>query len=316
MISRKSTKTIADSYCSCFAYTRKSSIYSRPSSEVYIDRLYDFLYTNEFQPWLLNEIKHLSKSSPRSLEEFIMRIHTGESLVKATQQWDWKQRVELGQQVLKDLAECLIRDRFSEPESKVFSLEERKQAVDHMQLSLEIDGYIFRNNFLGIPEESIIDETEEQGVLESLMISLELPDIPTLKHHLELTVSDYQGSRWDDSISNSRKVLEGVLSQTAARLGTITKLEVLSPEKIARAAEVRDYLERNKILVKREKETINQVYGLLSETGGHPNIAGKDQARLMRHLALTFSQFVLLRLEGFSKKYTKTNPPDKNNDVG
>ena len=37
----------------------------------------------------------------------------------------------------------------------------------------------------------------------------------------------------------------------------------------------------------------------MSDTGGHPYMAAKDQARLMRHLALTFSQFVLLRLEGY-----------------
>jgi hypothetical protein len=30
----------------------------------------------------------------------------------------------------------------------------------------------------------------------------------------------------------------------------------------------------------------------------HPFIARQDQARLMRNLSLTFSQFVLLRLEG------------------
>ena len=57
-------------------------------------------------------------------------------------------------------------------------------------------------------------------------------------------------------------------------------------------------LERSGMLEKKEKEAIAQVYGLLSNTGGHPYIAERDQARLMRHLSLTFAQFVLLRLEG------------------
>ena len=47
---------------------------------------------------------------------------------------------------------------------------------------------------------------------------------------------------------------------------------------------------RNKILEKKEKEAIAKVYGLLSDTGSHPYIADRDQARLMRHLSLTFSQ--------------------------
>ena len=100
-------------------------------------------------------------------------------------------------------------------------------------------------------------------------------------------------------ISNSRKVLEAVLQQIAAvhseKRGAPLKAEVLE-----RAARVRDYLEEAKILGKKEKDAIASIYGLLSETGGHPHIAHRDQARLMRHLALTFSQFVLLRFQGLS----------------
>ena len=59
-----------------------------------------------------------------------------------------------------------------------------------------------------------------------------------------------------------------------------------------------------------EKEAIAKIYGFLSETGGHPYIANQDQARLMRHLALTFSQFVLLRLEGVCKQHYKTEHPE------
>lgn len=62
--------------------------------------------------------------------------------------------------------------------------------------------------------------------------------------------------------------------------------------------QVRDYLERENLLETKEKEAIAKVYGLLSHTGGHPYMAESDQARLLRHLALTFSQFVMLRLKG------------------
>jgi hypothetical protein len=210
----------------------------------------------------------------------------------------------LGQRILKKLAECLIRQRLTDPNFETYG-DDDKRAVDLMQQTLEIDGYIYRDNILWIPEETVIEEAEEQGVLEGLMTSLNLPDIPTLKHHLELSVQDYQESRWDDSISNSRKVLEGVLSQAAACYITISGGNGLSPKVLERPVEVRDYLEHAGILERKEKETISSVYGLLSDTGGHPYIAERDQARLMRHLALTFSQFVLLRLEGILRAKAK-----------
>ena len=39
------------------------------------------------------------------------------------------------------------------------------------------------------------------------------------------------------------------------------------------------------------------VCGLLSHAGGHPYMAQSEQARLLRHLVLTFSQFVMLRFK-------------------
>jgi hypothetical protein len=61
---------------------------------------------------------------------------------------------------------------------------------------------------------------------------------------------------------------------------------------------IRSYLEKEGLLEPKEREAITSIYGLLSETGGHPNIAESEEARLLRHLSLTFSQFVMLRLRG------------------
>lgn len=66
----------------------------------------------------------------------------------------------------------------------------------------------------------------------------------------------------------------------------------------SRPARVREYLESSGLLESKEKEALSSVYALLSETGSHPYMAASDQARLLRHLALTLSQFVLLRLKG------------------
>ena len=299
MISRKSAKAIAEAYHAHFTYYSHSSSYSRARSEFHFSRdsLYDFLYENSFDAWLLNLFGEIRFSDSRGLKEFIMRIHTGESLTSGTPSWNWPQRQTLGQRLLKDLAECLIRQRHTDPEFEPFGNDD-KEAVDQMQKYLELDGYIYRDGVVYIPEDTVIEEAEEQGVLENLMASLGLPDTTTLKHHLELSVIHYQESRWDDSISNSRKVLEGILQQVASRYNSLIERSSLSAEAFEKPVFVRDYLERIGLLEKKEKETIAQVYGLLSNTGGHPYIAERDQARLMRHLSLTFAQFVLLRLEG------------------
>ncbi len=70
------------------------------------------------------------------------------------------------------------------------------------------------------------------------------------------------------------------------------------PENVsAKPVRVRDYLEKGGLLVKKEVSAIAAIYCLLSETCGHPYQARNDQARLLRHYALTTSQFVMLRLE-------------------
>jgi hypothetical protein len=305
MISRNSAKTIADAYYSNFIhFHRGTRVYSgRFTTDLH--SLYDFLYVNDFEAWLLNAFNSLSSTNTRDLIDFILRIHTGESLSVATPQWNWQQRQTLGQRILKELAECLIRKQLSSDPDFQSSEDSAKRSVAIMQRTLELDGYIFRDNILWIPEESVVNEAEEQGVLESLMNSLGLPDVPTLKHHLELSATDYQASHWDNSISNSRKVLDGVLTQVAIRYSDISGDSGLSSKELERAFAVRDYLEQIKLLEKKEKEAIASVYALLSDTGGHPYIAERDQARLMRHLSLTLSQFVLLRLEGIIHARTK-----------
>ncbi len=291
MISRLSAKSIADAYYSHFTYQIREEVitYNR-------DALYDFLFVNNFDAWLLYAIKRIPTYDGRRLKEFIMQLHTGESVDSRF----------IGQQVLIKLAECLIKESLSNPDFEKYG-DKDKKAVDFMQKCLELDGYIYSNGSLLVPEESVIDEAEETGILENLMISVGLKDITTLKHHLDLSVTDYQESKWDDSISNSRKVLEGILAQVANRFNEVVKGAPLQEEILSRSSSVRDYLEKQSLIGKSEKETISQVYGLLSETGGHPYMAQRDQARLMRHLALTFSQFILLRLESALQSYKEIN---------
>lgn len=141
--------------------------------------------------------------------------------------------------------------------------------------------------------------TEEAvGTLLHLVQSLNFSNDTVIRHHLEQTDDHYTAGRWDDSIGNARKVWEAVLQEAAAVHNQRVTGTPLPERTYTSPAGVRDYLESAGLLVIKEKDAIAKVYGLMSETGGHPYIAEKDQARLMRHLALTFSEFVLLRLQG------------------
>jgi hypothetical protein len=88
------------------------------------------------------------------------------------------------------------------------------------------------------------------------------------------------------------------LQEVAARHSLKFEGIALPERTFSRPVAVRDYLEEKKLLEKKEKEALSAVYGLLSETGSHPYMAQSDQARLLRHLSLTFAQFVMLRLQG------------------
>ena len=261
-----------------------------------VDALYDFLYVNSFDAWFLNAAKGKSPHHRRQLLEFVQRLHTGESLISATPEWSWKQRQVLGQRLLGDLASALVSARLNDGDFETHGSSIR-EAVDQMRRRLELDGYVYKDGILLIPEETVLDEEEEQGVLERLFGDLGLQERDVFDHHLRLSAEHYQNAKWDDSIANSRKVLEQVLREGAARLASVRSDDVNSGD-LDKPVRVRDYLERSGLLEQKEKEAIAKIYAVLSDTGAHPYIAHRDQARLLRHYALTTSQFVLLRLKG------------------
>jgi hypothetical protein len=92
MLSRRAAKSIADTYHTVFTYTSVSYGGTRPTQSkftFYQTQLYDFLYIHEFDSWFLNSVKSLSTVDRRAFREFIMRLHTGESVVRATPELDF-----------------------------------------------------------------------------------------------------------------------------------------------------------------------------------------------------------------------------------
>jgi hypothetical protein len=292
LISRRTTRLIAHLLESTFRQYHQnygSGYYSlRP------ENVYDFFFENEYEAWFCNAARKsadLCTTSTRAFTDFILKIHTGESLAPATQDWTWHQRERLGQELLKNLARDIAR--------LLKKSHDASGIRGQMLQSLELDGYMFQEDVLLAPEEDVLDVKEESGLLQGLYKELQLPNQDTVFHHLTLSEEHYLAKRWDDSISNSRKFLEGVLQEVVASHYLVLQGSAISPEVYSRPARARDYLETSGLLATKEKSALSSLYGLLSETGSHPYMAENEQARLLRHLALTLSQFVLLRLRGF-----------------
>jgi hypothetical protein len=131
-----------------------------------------------------------------------------------------------------------------------------------------------------------------------LFKSLNLKNEETAYHHLLLSEEHYLHQNWDDSISNSRKFLECVLIEVAKMHSIKTHEIQLSESVSSKPVKIREYLYDEGLIEAKEKEVLASVYGLLSETGSHPYMAKNDQARFLRSLALSLSQFIMIRLSG------------------
>jgi hypothetical protein len=306
MISRRTTLGLAEMFAQKFGkYHRGSSYgYGNSSHSYYtVDtaKLYDYLFGHEYPAWLCNSARSLFGSvDTRPLKEFIMKLHTGESLANATQGWTWKQREQLGQQYLFELAEDVLNDWNKETDAR--EKNDLTDLVKGLHSNLELDGYTYQNSRLLIPERDVLDVAEKVGVLETLFTSLALENKDTALHHLRLSEEHYIAAKWDDSISNSRKFLEVVLREVAISCSVKSTGTRLSESTYTHPVNIRDYLEKQGLLDTKEKQALASVYGLLSEKGSHPYMAQSEQARLLRHLALTFAQFVMLRYQGWLSK--------------
>jgi hypothetical protein len=298
MLKRRTVQTLSEILFEMFRGVHAIRTIYRSTNHVYMlksDWLYDFLYKNDYDSWFMNAAHALHTGDDRALKEFIMRLHTGETVALSTPEWTWLQRMQLGQRLLRDLAEDVLSISQTAEE---FMAAEAKKLIPQFTSELELDGYIFRDGKLYFTEAAILDTEGEEGILIKLVKDLALANQEVLKHTLELSETHYLGGKWDDCIANSRRFLEAVLQEAAARYHLHTTKNPISVSLYDHPGEVRNYLQSQGLLEPKEKEAIAKVYGLMSETGSHPYIAERDQARLLRYLALTFAQFALLRLQG------------------
>lgn len=265
------------------------------------EELYDFLFEHDYPGWFCSSVKqNLDK---RSLELWIMNLHTGDTFIDLHKQLDTEQQWQLGQEYLHNLAEDILvqydgwtNEQYELGFKPPVEWEDLPDSFQNLYRRLELDGYEFRNSRLLFSETDVL-EKDTPGILEDLYYSLGLENEKTAVHHLKLSEQHYMEQKWDDSISQSRKFLECVLQEVAAARSLQNGNIRLSKSIYESPLDVRDYLKREGLFDAKETKALASVYGLLSDKGNHPNIAENDQARLLRNLALTFSQFVMLRFQ-------------------
>jgi hypothetical protein len=304
MISRRTTMILATAYEDHFTghdetrTVRGNKVFAVKTPKLMRESLYEFLYKNDFPAVVCNGAFRISGDRP--LQRWIMRFHTGESI--EAPKMPLAEREDLGQQILLNLAEALLKAWDSEHQLGIESQNGAHRSKQPLLETLELDGYIYRDHQLLASESDVLDVEEEQGVLEALYTSLGLDNISVFRSKLQLSEQHYIDGLWSDSVANSRLVLEGVLQEVASTYSKRVKGSDLPEAVYSKAVKIRQYLEDEGLLDTKEREVIQYTYGLLSNVGSHPYMAEKDQARLLRHMGLTLSQFVLLRLEGSLKQ--------------
>jgi len=303
LLSRKTCLSLAELYRELFQISALPG-HRRNREEEFLtvdaDKLYDFLYGHDYDPWFCNLVRAAKKPlSTRPLKDFILKLHTGESISTATASWSWEERAKLGQRYIRDLAEDVLGSW--ETEANPYFKEDAATLASSLTRQLELDGYAFVDGKLLAPEQDVINVDQEVSLLKQLYTALSLQSPDTAFHHLDQSEARYVEGNWGDSISNSRKYLECTIREVASAHYLGVESAPMPEATRESPGECRKYLSESGLLEKKEVDALAKVYGLLSHTGGHPYMAEKDQARLMRHLALTFSQFVLLRYRGYKK---------------
>src|SRR5207247_1599170 len=99
-------------------------------------------------------------------------------------------------------------------------------------------------------EVEVLDVETEKGLLEALHAKLGLADAKTTFQFLQLAEQHYVAGRWSDTIGNSRKFFESILSQVASRYAA-AKGDNLGSNALQRPVAVREYLEDKNLVEKK-----------------------------------------------------------------
>lgn len=295
MIGRRTTRTLAELYCCLFSLSHRShdNEPDGPAGPEVLDSraLHDFLYDHGWQPWLLKVIVPLS--SRTELRDFLLNLHTGESMSVYPDPLPRSEWSKIGQTLLEQLAEDVLKWAES-PDAPLG--EEHAGGLAELRQLLELDGYEWDGRKLYASESELLETGDTQGVVYRLLNELELGKREGLDRHLEHSLNYYIGGQWTESIGHSRKFLESVLREIAAKHHLTTSGAPLATRTYTRPEAVLEYVQEAGLLDAGEAVTIRAAYTLLKQAAGsNPFPSAQDRARLLRRLALALAEYVLLR---------------------
>src|ERR1044072_9400877 len=177
-------------------------------------KLWDYLYEEEVEGWFLEQIKSIQY--PSQFRDVVLGLHTDTTL-KAKHLLP-EVRQEIAQKILWQLAVAILKFCGPDLDNPIAEQSDDVILTRALVRQLEMDGYVYRNETLYPAESTVIPEEAEQSYLESLIAETRFSDSDTIIHHLKLSEEHFLNSKWDDSISNSRKVLDAILKDITERL--------------------------------------------------------------------------------------------------
>jgi hypothetical protein len=297
MISRRTTKYLAELYVQWFRHSHGRSQNRGYFYSIVGDEFYDFLFEHEYDDWFCTLGRTTSSgTNTRQLIDFILGLHTGETLKQVAPDGTGPQQTSLGQDLLTKLAGDILKH--IEKNSSTYPPAYLQSQIADLMSSLQLDGYKYQDSRLLISESEVFDTQDSTDILSTLYKELDLDNSEIAFNHLKLSEEAFLAKRWGDCISNSRNLLETVLREVAASHSVTFDNTKLDRKTYETPVLVRQYLENIKLIEENEKKTLAEVYGLLSNTGSHPYMAQQDQARLLRHVSLLLSEFIMLRYQG------------------
>jgi hypothetical protein len=276
------------------------------------DAVHDFFYGWGFDAQFCKAIEQAARNGERRFTEFILGLQTGDSVGQLRETYVAEPEVE-GQALLRKFAQALLADFEQSPTLRrdvsaqtANALAQafrrlRQLSIDALKSALELDGFGWIDGALIHRDSTPIDTEKQRDLLVVKAAEIGLAGQDLFSHALRRSADAYQSGNWEDCVGNARKALELVLRECAVLHSARTGGVGLTQSDLDRPYKVRDYFRDEGLLEVKEHEALGTNYGLLSEVGNHPYIAQREQARMLRQIALILTEFVLVRTEGALK---------------
>lgn len=260
-------------------------------------KLHKFLYFYNFPAWFCNACRNIPQlivpPASSDLYGFIAKLHTGESFIEVAPEWTETEREQNGQALLLLLVQAMLSWFCAEREKSLTA--NRSTSLTRLQRSVELDGYVLSNSRLLQSESEVVNTSHEANTLVSLYTSLALANREVALHHLHRSEEHYVADKYDDAISNARKFYEVVEKEVARDHSRRIGGSPIKEATLKNSRDIREYLKRHNLIDEKEQRVLINVSDLLSDKGGHAYVAEKEEARLLRIMALTLAQFILNR---------------------